>query len=132
MINSIHIILISIISLIITRLVKLIIDISKGKNQEKNIFKDGGMPSCHASLVFGLIAGIFFIEGLTSVFAVALIFGLIVIHDAMSIRRQVGYHAEFLNKGKKQFKENTGHKPIEILVGVLIGIIVAFIYSGLM
>jgi uncharacterized protein len=94
----------------------------------------GGMPSSHASLVMGLTTTIARLDGLmSSTFAIALIFSLVVMYDAQGVRRAAGRQAEVLNRviedlfGQRGFKEDRlrellGHTPTEVLVGALLGI----------
>lgn len=79
------------------------------------------------------------ISGLDWSFAVALIFAIVTIHDAMGVRLEASKHAQILNNlakdmpmeekqsigfGKKGFlKEMLGHKFFEVLGGMLLGII---------
>ncbi len=79
-----------------------------------------------------------------SFFAVASILALIVMYDAMGIRRHAGRHAVTLNRLlnekligqpssdkktelKQQLKEMLGHEPKEVIWGAVTGIIVALI-----
>jgi acid phosphatase family membrane protein YuiD len=94
----------------------------------------GGMPSSHASLVMGLTTTIARLDGLmSSTFAIALIFSLVVMYDAQGVRRAAGRQAEVLNRviedlfGQRGFKEDRlrellGHTPTEVLVGALLGV----------
>jgi len=101
-------------------------------------FGTGGMPSSHAAtmtattLAIGLFGG--FDEPL---FALAIAISMIVIYDAAGVRREAGYHAEALNKlvdewfavtktplvDQKKMKEMLGHTPIEVVGGVLAGLV---------
>ncbi|MCD6402539.1 divergent PAP2 family protein [bacterium] len=93
----------------------------------------GGMPSTHATFVSALSIGIGFSEGFnSSIFAVCAIFSLIVIADAVSLRKNVGEQAKRLNKIQKylfvktghlgsKLPERIGHSFLEVLVGVIIG-----------
>ena len=77
------------------------------------------------------------------VFAVAFVFAVITVHDAMGVRYEASKHAIILNNmvvnlseeekadlgfGKKgRLKEMLGHRYTEVLGGILVGIIVALI-----
>lgn len=109
----------------------IIIYIKEKKPAIKTLYRDGGMPSTHTASVVGLTFGIYLFDGITSMFIVSLVFGAIVIHDAMGVRMETEKHAKFLNElitkqkiDKKFFSEHVGHKPLEALVGALIGIII--------
>ncbi|MBN1354597.1 MAG: divergent PAP2 family protein [Candidatus Omnitrophica bacterium] len=99
----------------------------------------GGMPSSHAALVSALTTLIGFAFGFDSgIFVVTLVFALIVIFDAQGVRRATGKQAEILNKmlediywkhriQEDRLKELLGHAPIEVLAGVVCGIVIAII-----
>ena len=97
---------------------------------------DGGMPSGHSATVASLatICGLTF--GLQSVeFAITAILAIIVCHDATGVRRETGRHAEILNEllqsletGKPvDLKELVGHTPLQMVMGILIGVGNAFL-----
>ena len=98
----------------------------------------GGMPSSHAALVVGAGASIGMQEGLGSpLFALAVILAMVVIYDAIGVRRQAGDHARVLNLmidelltghplAEKELKEVLGHTPREVVGGVLLGLVVAY------
>ena len=69
-------------------------------------------------------------------FALSAIMALIVCHDAMGVRRETGKQAVLLNELAKAFsaladeklpevklKEFVGHTPIQVIAGILIGMI---------
>lgn len=103
----------------------------------------GGMPSAHTACVSALTIAICRLCGYSSVeFGISFIFAVVVIYDALNVRRQAGEHAKAINivvdhidednddgddLGIKQLKESLGHKPIEVLAGALLGILVAMI-----
>ena len=112
----------------------------------ERLFGDGGMPSCHSACVCALALAVARKVGFASPeFAVAFIFAVIIINDAMGVRRAAGEHAKVLNrmmkedsKGEidyfedepedpKELKEFLGHTPLEVLCGALIGILVAIL-----
>lgn len=103
--------------------------------------ESGGMPSSHTSSVASLVTGLGIIDGTDSpIFATALVFAIIVMYDAAGVRRAAGKQAGVLNRlihslGKKdnsikleeELKELIGHTPFEVLVGALLGFLVALI-----
>lgn len=91
----------------------------------------GGMPSTHSALVASLSSIIYFDYGINSpLFAITLIFSLVVIYDSMGIRYESGEQAKVINSlTGGNLKEMIGHKPREILVGVLLGILFAFVFK---
>jgi hypothetical protein len=98
-------------------------------------YKTGGMPSSHAATVVSLATSIYLKEGVTALFVSTLIFGLVIMSDAMGIRQSAGKQAQVLNEimediRLKKFKVNRlyeilGHTPRQVLAGSLLGIIVA-------
>lgn len=99
----------------------------------------GGMPSSHASGASCLAAAIGLAHGFASVdFALAGAFALVVMFDAQGVRRATGRQAYILNRmlddiywqGKTRegrLRELIGHTPIEVIVGSLLGIVIALI-----
>lgn len=104
------------------------------------ILRTGGMPSAHSAAVSALAFSIGKEKGFaTPMFALASVFALVTMFDAQTWRRSIGVQARILNtmmediqrKGKLEgdkLKELVGHSPIEVFVGALIGIGIAFIY----
>lgn len=100
----------------------------------------GGMPSSHAATVSALATAIGIEYGIhTPIFALTLVFAWIIMMDAQGFRRSAGKQAELLNvilddiywkkKVKEErLKELLGHTPVEVLIGTLIGILVAVIF----
>ena len=119
----------------------------------------GGMPSSHSAGVTALITALILEYGYTSGYvAIATTFGVIVMFDSMGVRRQSGeqgivlvdmlkdlrilsqkqkYHGSTESNAvndsniekKMILKKYLGHKPIEVFVGLLTGILVALIIS---
>ncbi len=98
----------------------------------------GGMPSSHSAMVTSMATATGKIEGWNSpITAIAFVFALIVMYDATGVRRSAGKHAEIINIIIKEFfqhkriikedklKELIGHTPIEVVIGGLLGIIIA-------
>lgn len=99
----------------------------------------GGMPSSHAAGASCLATAIGFKYGFDSVyFALAASFAFVVMFDAQGVRRATGRQAYILNKimddiywqGKpkeNRLRELVGHTPVEVIVGCLLGIAIAYI-----
>ncbi|MGN0347114.1 MAG: divergent PAP2 family protein [Lachnospiraceae bacterium] len=101
----------------------------------------GGMPSSHSATVCGLATAVGINYGLGSVeFAIAGVLAIIVMYDALGVRREAGRQAKVLNEmldyfssvGKKmtaqeRLKEFVGHTPLQVIVGATIGIGLAFV-----
>jgi hypothetical protein len=103
-------------------------------------FSTGGMPSSHSAAVCSLATAIGIDEGLSSAsFAIAVIVSAITMFDAAGIRRHAGIHASFINRlmsaspetqtgvPPKSLKEMLGHRPIEVVVGALFGILISIL-----
>ena len=99
------------------------------------LFSTGGMPSSHSSSVSAVTCSVGLVSGWSSVpFAISLCFALVVIFDAGGLRQAASIQASTLNKiiyelfepdhqlNKRRLKELLGHTPIQILVGILLGV----------
>lgn len=90
----------------------------------------GGMPSNHSAIVSSMASLIALREGMDSAaFGVALTLAYIVMLDANSLRRQVGRHAQVINRlsgdDDEPLRERMGHTRMEILGGIAVGVMVA-------
>lgn len=134
-------ILIPFITLVLCQITKFIVEsIRKKELVWGRLFNgSGGMPSTHTSfctsitLLIGLNLGFD-----SSLFAVCLVFSCVVMYDAMGLRYESGKQAEMINDlldevfKKEKFehlKEQLGHKPIEVLGGVIFGVLSAVIFN---
>ncbi|WP_083755203.1 divergent PAP2 family protein [Desulforamulus reducens] len=98
----------------------------------------GGMPSSHSAMVTALATA----SGLqygwsSSLFTITAIFAIIVMYDAMGVRRAAGIHAKILNQmleemgrqdgqqNVKALRELIGHNPSEVVAGALLGVVMA-------
>ena len=100
------------------------------------------MPSCHSATVCALTTSVIINEGISSpFFAIAFIQAIIVMYDAMGVRRETGIQAKVLNEitvviekmgsdlsNDEKLKEFVGHTPIQVFVGAILGIAIALIY----
>lgn len=91
----------------------------------------GGMPSSHAAFVISLATSIYLEEGTSTAFAVSLVLAFIVLRDAFGVRRTVGEEGLVIHQILKKLKIKTkahfslGHTPLQVVVGALIGFIIA-------
>ena len=107
---------------------------------------DGGMPSGHSATVMSLALMCGIEAGFGSViFGVAMMFAIVVMHDAMGVRRETGKQAvsiikmaEIINEFVTEKDENikteklktlVGHTPLQVVCGALVGIIVVLLYA---
>lgn len=105
----------------------------------KRIMGAGGMPSSHSAVATTVATMIGKYEGFDStIFALSLIFAMVVMYDAAGVRRAAGKQARLLNKivetpglsnvqVQEKLVEVLGHTPLQVIVGALIGIVVGFI-----
>ncbi len=106
------------------------------------LFRTGGMPSSHASLVTAAAHSVGLVAGFDSIiFGLSVTVAMVVIYDATGIRRQAGRHASIINsivrdlveghplRQERLLREVLGHSPLEALVGVLLGLVVAQIVA---
>ena len=118
-----------------------------GKWDWSRLFETGGMPSSHSAAVTSLTAFIGLTEGFNSIyFAISTIFSLIVMYDAMGIRRHAGEIAMQVNdldedveklagdhpgiyhkRRTKELKEKLGHQPVEVVGGAVFGIAIGLL-----
>jgi uncharacterized protein len=101
----------------------------KQKFRINDLIVTGGMPSTHSSLVGSLTTIIGLTQGFSPLFFVVLAFSLIVIRDAMGVRRSVGEEGKLIEKLMKyekikidKFHYSLGHTPIQVLAGLALGI----------
>lgn len=124
----------------IAQVAKIIINSIKEKRFDFKWFVGtGGMPSAHASGVMALATAVGIQEGFNStIFIVILIVALVIAFDAQGVRRATGKQAEILNRilddiywrrkmQEDRLKELIGHTPFEVIVGSLLGIVVAIL-----
>lgn len=105
----------------------------------------GGMPSSHSATVCALAAATGMKYGGGSFeFAMAVIFAIIVMYDAMGVRRETGIQARVLNEMMEMFtnmgkemsvedklKEFVGHTPLQVLAGAVLGIAIAVVMGNI-
>lgn len=134
--------LVPLVALILCQVIKFIIEsiINKELRFDRLFNGSGGMPSSHTTFSVALTTLLFLEHGGSSeYFAISLIFALIVMYDAMGVRYETGKQATVLNNivdelglkkknNLKELKEQIGHKPYEVLGGIVLGILVSFIF----
>ena len=115
-----------------------------GKFSLERMWGSGGMPSSHSATVCSLVVAAARLYGPDSaIFALAFIMAIIVMYDAMGVRRATGEQAKILNRmltdwmeaesanspflGDKKLKEMVGHTPFEVLGGAIVGVAVGWL-----
>lgn len=129
--------LIAVTTLSICQVFKVIFYSIKNKKIEWHFFiLPGGMPSTHSAFVTSLAFSIGFLYGFnTDIFAVSFVFAGIIVHDSFRLRGTVGIHSRILKSishlipepKKEKIPLLVGHTFPEIVAGVIIGIIFAFL-----
>lgn len=131
----------------VAQVVKAVIDLLKSQSRSYRdigavlLWRTGGMPSSHSSMVTALATSIGFKYSISSpVFLLSLFYGLIIIRDAVGVRRSAGVQAQTLNSLGRQLADNhevdftpvkevSGHTPAEVSVGMLLGFFIAVAFS---
>lgn len=100
---------------------------------------DGGMPSSHSATVTSIALSVGLVEGFdTPLFGVAFFLAVIVMHDAMGVRRETGKQAKIINEmialvydegisPEEKLKEFVGHSPSQVMAGFFLGVIIALL-----
>ena len=120
----------------IAQLSKLVIELVVHRRwNPKVLVETGGMPSSHSALLTGTAAGLGWQLGFDDpLFALAAIMCFVVLYDASGVRRAAGLTAARVNsldeavaqdQSQKPLKENLGHTKLEVLVGSVIGPLIA-------
>ncbi|WP_303620742.1 divergent PAP2 family protein, partial [Hungatella hathewayi] len=98
-----------------------------------------GMPSSHSATVCGMTTAAAMHYGVGSFeFAVCFILSMVVMYDAMGVRRETGKQAKLLNSIllenplklsgevlQEKLKEYVGHTPLQVAAGAILGIALA-------
>lgn len=105
------------------------------------LFGDGGMPSGHSATVTAIAVSCGMELGFDSpIFAVACFMAIIVMHDAMGVRRETGKQSQVLNHlvevvyaknltPEEKLKEFVGHTPLQVFFGFLLGLCIAIVIN---
>lgn len=114
--------------------------------QRERLFGDGGMPSSHSATVTAVAV----MTGLrcgwdSPIFAIAAILAVIVMHDAMGVRQETGKQAKVINSmvelinsfgrgeltSEETLKEFVGHTRRQVVVGAVLGGVIALVMNGI-
>lgn len=130
----------ALVAMLIAQVIKFLYYLRKEKRMNfRYLVIAGGMPSSHSAMVIALATAVGLQEGWgSSLFAIAVIFASIVLYDAAGVRRAAGKQAKVLNVimsdlfdyGKfhgEKLIEFLGHTPLEVIAGIVLGIIVALL-----
>lgn len=120
----------------VAQITKMLCGFSRtGRLDFSYIHSTGGMPSAHSASVSGVATAVGLREGFGSpVFGLAVTFAVITMFDASTVRRAAGLQARLLNEivdelfkehhfSERKLKELLGHTRLEVLMGMLVGIL---------
>ena len=107
------------------------------------LFGTGGMPSSHSAAVMAVAVATAIVYSPASFeFAMAGVFAMVVIRDAMGVRREVSKQAAIINKlvidvinaeseenREKRLKELVGHTPLQVWAGCAVGIVIPLLLT---
>ena len=136
------ILVISFCAWVLAQLVKVLIVLVREKRLDFHyLVASGGMPSAHSATVSALATSVAMIQGLGSVaFGIAAIFAIVVMYDAAGMRQSVGQQAAVLNRImeelrfrriaelERDLREFIGHTQFQVLVGAVMGILLAWLW----
>ncbi len=130
----------------VAQVLKTIIDVvlNHSFNPER-LFGSGGMPSSHSATVCSLATASGMKYGLGSFeFAVSFVLAMVVMYDAMGVRRETGKQAQLLNSVffenilnldrvflQEKLKEYVGHTPLQVVAGAVLGIGMSVFIGGM-
>lgn len=141
------VVLIPLIVLLLVRIIKFVIFYLRHNRDLKYTLSHGmtygHMPSVHSALMTSLVTSVGYFEGLASgAFAVSLVLAILIIDDATRLRVYMGDHSRYINmivdkidateEGYPRLKERMGHKPMEALVGGILGFILTVILISIL
>lgn len=130
--NNFEIVFIPLVVGAITQTTKFVIFSIKNGIKWNYFLTHGHMPSFHSALATSLVTVVGFYEGIDSgVFAIAVVFAVVILDDALRVRMYLGDQGRYLNmlvetlnidQGKyPRLKEHVGHRISEVVVGVVYG-----------
>lgn len=145
-----EILFVAIMGMVLAQLIKFpIYYLKHGKVYPPIILSTGSMPSSHTSFVVSLATAIGISSGTDSaVFAVAVVFAMITLHDAVKVRGESGKQAVVINelvlmvdelgqsinpKNDREVRQDKlktliGHTGSEVLAGLILGVVWPIIY----
>lgn len=136
-----QVLVVALLACVSAQMLKVVFELARSQTLNlKVLVESGGMPSSHSALVTALATGIGQVVGWDSIeFAMATIFAVIVMYDAAGVRQAAGKHAQVINQivtefftddhpfGDVKLKELLGHTPLQVLIGGIVGVAIAFV-----
>lgn len=139
MFKQYSLLIIPFVALIITQIIKVIIDARNKKFSWQDFDSYGGMPSSHAAFLSAAFVTAWIQYGLNSpIAALIAIISFVVLRDAVGLRMMVGKHSKVLNSLIKELpsvsedkypvlETRVGHTYSQIIVGLIIGAVIAIV-----
>lgn len=128
--------MIALLSMVVAQMIKIIYYwIVDGEFNLWHFTEAGGMPSAHSAMVCSLTMSLGLVYGFSSpLFALAFIFSIVVVYDAMGVRRLAGKQALVLNRmieeekiSSEKLSELIGHSALEVFFGGILGVGIAIV-----
>lgn len=133
-----NILISAIVAWLVAQTLKLIINFAIHRTFDIGfLFSSGGFPSSHSATVCALAIGVGkYYSWNSPIFAIAVVFAMIVMYDAAGVRRAAGKQAEVINQlvaelyqqmshlSQERLKELIGHTPFEVVAGAIVGIVI--------
>lgn len=132
---------------VIAQLAKFFIAAIRNDNKFdlRYLYASGGMPSAHSAVVCALAITALLHAGVTSaIFGLSAVLAAIVMYDSFGVRRAAGEQAAAINAildsmskqrlgfshPQQRLREILGHKPLEVTVGALVGIVLGLAFNA--
>lgn len=125
-----YLFLIPLVVLVLSEIVKYVVEEFRSGSGHRHLFQQGGMPSSHSAFVMSLLIIVGHKMGSDSVeFAMTTVFACIVWYDAIGVRAVLGEQARVLNviQHFHRLKETLGHSFTEVFAGIAFGAAVTMV-----
>ncbi len=129
----------TLLSFVASQLLKCLILLIQGKHYAFQVLyrQYGGMPSTHTAVVMAVTFSIYFLEGASNLFFIAMFWAAITIADVMGVRwffaprdkhlKALAKHVKRVDHTKlPEIPEMIGHTFLEVLVGAGIAFLVSY------
>ena len=126
---------IPVIAWLVAGTVKFIVNYIRFRREAVTLIGNGGFPSTHTTVISSTVFFIGLSEGINQpIFSLGVAVLMITMFDAMGIRRALGKQAAMINQHigphqtTKPLRERQGHTPVEVLGGLIVGFLLAFVF----
>ena len=116
MIPAIRIIILVAAAWLIGSVIKII-----SKRSTKAVFAYGGMPSDHMTFVTAMCTSLLLVTGFDTVFLLSCALWILVLNDLIVLRRKIDENSRI----------KISHTPVEIAIGIALGIVVPIILNAI-